>query len=99
MEDFGVRLLRLPDVHCDLGENGLRVGYQPVWNGILTGFGSNEQGEKTRKSARSMWDTVHPGRRRTFGSEKHKAEDLREKVQQRITEQIDTYSQLGWNHQ
>jgi hypothetical protein len=29
-DEFAVRLLLLPDVHIDLGENGLRVGYQPV---------------------------------------------------------------------
>ena len=43
LSDFGVRLLLLPDVHADLGENGLRVFYGPVWNAILRGFGSHEQ--------------------------------------------------------
>ncbi|WP_442930201.1 Eco29kI family restriction endonuclease [Micromonospora sp. LH3U1] len=95
LADFGIRLLRLPDVHCGLGENGIRVGYRPVWNEILTGFGSNEQGRTTRRSARSMWDTVHPGRARTFGVEKHKSEDLRTKVVKRITEQVS--SNIGPN--
>lgn len=37
LDEFAVRLLRLPDVHADLGENGQRVLYQPVWNSVLTG--------------------------------------------------------------
>lgn len=93
---FGVRLLRMPDVHCDLGENGLRVGYRPVWNSILTGFGSNEQGSSTRSSARSRWDTVHPGRRRTFGRETHDLQAQRTRVQERVAEQVANYHLLPW---
>lgn len=96
LADFGVRLLRLPDVHCDLGENGLRVGYQPVWNSILTGFGSNEQGSSTRSSAKSKWDTVHPGRDRTFGEETHQAQVLRVTIQQRVLLQIASFEQMPW---
>ncbi|TCB96636.1 Eco29kI family restriction endonuclease [Micromonospora zingiberis] len=96
VSQFGVRLLRMPDVHCDLGENGLRVGYRPVWNSILTGFGSNEQGAKTRTSARSRWDTVHPGRKRTFGQEAHDSGKLRARVQERVAEQVNGYHLLPW---
>jgi hypothetical protein len=67
--EFRVRLLLMPDVHIDLGENGLRVGYKPVWNSVLNGFGSNEQGSATRSGDKSKWDTVHSGRARTFGSQ------------------------------
>lgn len=65
--DFAVRLLLMPDVHIDLGENGLRVGYKPVWNSVLRGFGSHEQGAQTRTSAQTIWDSVHAGRARTHG--------------------------------
>lgn len=68
--EFRVRLLLMPDVHIDLGENGLRVGYKPVWNSILTGFGSHEQGSATRRGRQSKWDTVHSGRLRTHGSQR-----------------------------
>jgi hypothetical protein len=95
--EFGVRLLRMPDVHCDLGENGLRVRYQPVWNSVLNGFGSKEQGSSTRKSGRSKWDTVHRGRNRTFGEEAHDEEVLRVKVRQHIKWQIARYADLPWH--
>ncbi|WP_372494925.1 Eco29kI family restriction endonuclease [Micromonospora salmantinae] len=95
--DFAIRLLLLPDVHCGLGEEGLRVGYQPIWNAILTGFGSKEQGQTTRQSAKSKWDTVHPGRARTFGAEKHDAKNLRLRVHKRVAEQIISYSDLAWH--
>ncbi|PZG19816.1 restriction endonuclease [Micromonospora craterilacus] len=96
LEQFGIRILRTPDVHCDLGENGLRVGFQPVWNSELTGFGSNEQGSTTRSSARSRWDTVHPGRRRSFGAEPHDPEALRTAVRQRVARQVASCHLLPW---
>lgn len=68
IDEFVIRLLLMPDVHIDLGENGLRVGYKPVWNAVLRGFGAKEQGAATRSSAQSPWDAVHPGRSRTFGA-------------------------------
>jgi hypothetical protein len=96
LNEFGVRLLRLPDVHADLGENGLRVFYQPVWIRVLRGFGSKEQGATTRQSARSPWDTVHPGRKRTFGSEKHDKDKLIKKAQDHIASQIARYGTAPW---
>ena len=86
--EFTVRLLAMPDVHIDLGENGLRVGYQPVWNSVLNGFGSHEQGPTTRKSGRSKWDTLHAGRKRTFGETKHDIDALYEKAREHIDWQV-----------
>jgi hypothetical protein len=94
--EFGVRLLRLPDVHADLGENGLRVFYQPVWNAILTGFGSHEQGSSTRRGARSKWDTVHPGRSRTFGADRHDKDKLIRIVDVHIMDQLASYGSAPW---
>ncbi|SFB61681.1 Eco29kI restriction endonuclease [Amycolatopsis marina] len=95
--EFAVRLLLMPDVHADLGENGLRVGYQPVWNSVLKGFGSHEQGSTTRQSKRSEWDTVHQGRKRTFGATTHDADKLARKVRTHIDKQIATYDSLPWH--
>jgi len=95
--EFGVRLLRLPDVHADLGENGLRVFYQPVWNAILSGFGSHEQGSSTRQGARSKWDTVHPGRSRTFGADRHDRATLIQTVRRHIATQIVDYQCAPWH--
>jgi hypothetical protein len=94
--EFGVRLLRMPDVHADLGENGLRVFYKPVWNAILTGFGGHEQGQSTRQGARSKWDTVHPGRNRTFGSDRHDKGNLTRSVQEHIAAQLASYLTAPW---
>ncbi|MBL7497323.1 Eco29kI family restriction endonuclease [Frankia sp. CNm7] len=86
--EFGVRRLLLPDVHIRLGENALRVNYTPVWNSVLTGFGSNEQGSSTRQGQRTKWDTVHPGRSRSYGEDKRSREILAEEVRTRIKEQV-----------
>lgn len=95
--EFGVRLLRLPDVHADLGENGLRVFYQPVWNTVLDGFGSREQGSTTRRSKRSKWDTVHPGRKRTYGADTYDPSQLAQDVTAHIAWQIDRYEEAPWH--
>ncbi|MFE6859012.1 Eco29kI family restriction endonuclease [Nocardia sp. NPDC057668] len=98
VDEFRFRALLMPDVHADLGENGLRVGYQPVWNDVLNGFGSNEQGSATRTSARTKWDTLHSGRSRTDGGVVHKSDDLAEAVTRRIAQQTSEYAQLPWPH-
>lgn len=96
LSEFGIRLLLLPDVHSDLGENGLRVFYKPVWNAILNGFGSHEQGSSTRRSSRSKWDTVHPGRNRTFGENRHDRDALIAEARAHMTEQLATYDAAPW---
>lgn len=95
--EFSVRLLLMPDVHIDMGENGLRVGYQPVWNAVLTGFGSHEQGSTTRRSGRSKWDTVHQGRSRTYGETAHDRDALVAQAADAIRRQVDTYEDLPWH--
>lgn len=96
LAEFGVRLLRMPDVHADLGENGLRVFYQPVWNAVLKGFGSHEQGSSTRRGARSKWDTVHPGRNRSFGAERHDRDDLLREVGEHVKAQLARRGTAPW---
>jgi hypothetical protein len=91
--EFAGRLLRLPDVHADLGENGLRVFYQPVWNVVLHGFGSHEQGASTRQSGRTKWDTVHRGRSRTSGADTHDSSVPEEQVEKHIAEQLARHAQ------
>ncbi|MBA3946362.1 MAG: Eco29kI family restriction endonuclease, partial [Herpetosiphonaceae bacterium] len=34
-----------------------------VWNVVADGFGNNDPGSGREKGRRSMWDTIHPGRR------------------------------------
>ncbi|KOV89034.1 Eco29kI family restriction endonuclease [Nocardia sp. NRRL S-836] len=96
--EFRFRALLLPEVHANLGENGMRVGYAPVWNGKLKGFGSNEQGPATRKSAKSPWDTVHDGRSRSHGGVVHDAHKLIEAAAVHIEHQVADYDYLPWPH-
>lgn len=64
LRNFEIRYLKLDDVWIVLGERALLRGYAPVlWNTIMPGFGANPPGT-ARKNARSVWDTVHPGRPR-----------------------------------
>ncbi|GAA3251571.1 Eco29kI family restriction endonuclease [Nonomuraea helvata] len=96
--EFRFRALLMPDVHADLGENGLRVGYQPIWNSKLKGFGSKEQGSTTRQSKKSKWDTVHDGRRRTHGGVVHDIEALITEAKAHIEQQVSNYYSLPWPH-
>ncbi|MGW2227125.1 Eco29kI family restriction endonuclease [Streptomyces formicae] len=98
LREFRFRALLLPDVHANLGENGLRVGYQPVWNHTLTGFGGNEQGSSTRQSKKSKWDTVHDGRSRTHGGVVHEAGKLQAAAEAHIAQQVAAYDKLPWQH-
>jgi hypothetical protein len=67
VNDFDVRYLLLDDVWIVLGERALLREYAPVlWNTIMPGFGANPPGT-ARQNARSIWDTIHPGRPRAGG--------------------------------
>ncbi|WP_079032181.1 Eco29kI family restriction endonuclease [Streptomyces specialis] len=62
--DFDVRCLTLDDIWIVLGERALLRSYSPVlWNTVMTGFGGNPPGQG-RRNARSVWDSIHPGRKR-----------------------------------
>jgi hypothetical protein len=64
VDDFDVRYLLLDDVWIVLGERALLRAYAPVlWNTLMPGFGANPPGT-ARRNARSIWDTIHPGRPR-----------------------------------
>jgi hypothetical protein len=64
VSDFVVRYLLLDDVWIVLGERALLRAYAPVlWNTVMPGFGANSPGT-ARRNARSIWDTIHPGRPR-----------------------------------
>ena len=67
VNDFDVRYLLLDDVWIVLGERALLRAYAPVlWNTLMPGFGANPPGS-ARQNARSIWDTIHPGRPRAGG--------------------------------
>ncbi|MFF3978532.1 Eco29kI family restriction endonuclease [Streptomyces sp. NPDC001828] len=62
--NFDVRYLTLDDIWIVLGERALLRTHSPVlWNTVMTGFGANPPGGG-RRNARSVWDSIHPGRQR-----------------------------------
>jgi hypothetical protein len=72
--------------------------YQPVWNAILKGFGSHEQGSSARASGRSPWDTVHPGRSRTVGSDTRDRDQLARRAAEHIAAELANYGAAPWHH-
>lgn len=62
VEDFQVRVLTLTPTWVPLAEAiALRV-HTPLWNSRISGFGINDPGKGRKDQARSLWDTLHPGR-------------------------------------
>lgn len=64
--DFLCRYLVVDDIWVPLGEALLIAHYRPVWNVLVDGFGNHAPGGGREKQARSLWDTLHPGRRWAF---------------------------------
>ncbi|WP_433330183.1 Eco29kI family restriction endonuclease [Spirillospora sp. CA-294931] len=62
LDDFRFRYLIVKDIWVPLGEYGLLRRYTPLWNNVLDGFGIHGPGGGRGEQARSLWDTLHPGR-------------------------------------
>lgn len=68
--DFAARWLVTEPIWIPLAESILITRTTPVWNSIVSGFGSNAAGAGREAGMRSRWDTLHPGR---TGADKLKA--------------------------
>jgi hypothetical protein len=62
VSDFLCRHLVVDDIWVPLGEALLIAHYRPLWNVVVDGFGNHQPGGGREKQARSLWDTLHPGR-------------------------------------
>jgi hypothetical protein len=62
LEDFSCRYLVVDDTWIPLAENLLIRQSPPVWNFVLTGFGSHGVGGPRQSGQLSRWDTIHSGR-------------------------------------
>jgi Eco29kI restriction endonuclease len=62
VSDFLCRYLVADDIWVPLGEALLIGHYRPVWNVAVDGFGNHAPGGGREQQARSLWDTLHPGR-------------------------------------
>ncbi|MGA4683565.1 Eco29kI family restriction endonuclease [Micromonospora sp. AB353] len=63
IEDFQCRYLVADDIWVPLAEALLIGHYRPVWNLLVDGFGNHAPGKGREEQARSLWDTLHPGRK------------------------------------
>jgi hypothetical protein len=62
-KDFSCRYLVCDDIWIPLGEALLIGRFQPPWNVLIQGFGIHTPGRGRKKQVRSMWDTIHVGRK------------------------------------
>lgn len=62
LEDFYCRYLVVDDIWIPLGESLLISRFNPLWNTVIDGFGNHDPGGGRYNQARSLWDTLHPGR-------------------------------------
>jgi Eco29kI restriction endonuclease len=67
IEDFCCRYLVCEDIWIPLGEALLIERFKPPWNVLIEGFGIHTPGKGRKKQVRSMWDTLHRGRRLATG--------------------------------
>jgi hypothetical protein len=81
--DFVFRRLHLSNGVWSESMEAYLIGlYQPPWNGLVKGFGNNDQGVARRDTTRiSDWDHLHPGRDRA--TSRDGAKELAE-VQMRV---------------
>ena len=63
LEDFHCRYLVVDDIWIPLGETLLIEQFKPVWNSVVDGFGIHDPGKGRAGQKKSMWDTLHPGRK------------------------------------
>lgn len=73
-DEFAVRLLRLPDVHADLGESGLPAFHAPLGTRPCTGPAITS---RDRAPGRGV-NGVHPGENGTSGVNMHDSRALKE---------------------
>lgn len=63
LADFGVKVVSINEDWSAGCEAVLIKHWQPLWNTVLTGFGNHAPGRGRNNQRRSMWDTLHAGRR------------------------------------
>jgi hypothetical protein len=73
---FSCRYLVADDIWIPLGEALLISRFSPLWNVLVDGFGIHTPGVGRLKQQRSMWDTLHPGRKLADGLPLHKRGQL-----------------------
>ena len=67
LDDFGVKVVPVNEDWTAGCEAVLIKQWEPLWNTVLTGFGNHAPGRGRNNQRRSMWDTLHTGRRWACG--------------------------------
>ncbi len=62
LDDFTCRYVVVDEIWIPLAEQLLIAQAQPVWNGVVDGFGNHPPGKGRAGGARPLWDELHPGR-------------------------------------
>lgn len=86
LSDFRCKFLVIEDAFVSLAESVLIGVFRPLWNQVVTGFGNNPTGGPRSKQAQSMWDTLHPGRRRGSGDAKAEIEAICKLVEKHLND-------------
>jgi hypothetical protein len=89
LEDFKCRYMLVDEIWVALGEARLVAIFQPVWNVLIEGFGSNVEGSGRERTARSVWDILHPGRKETLGIQVAKENEAKIVVDLRTAKSLD----------
>jgi hypothetical protein len=63
IDDFYCRFLIVDDIWIPLAESILIERFSPIWNTLIEGFGIHDPGAGRRLQKKSIWDTLHPGRK------------------------------------
>ncbi len=85
INDFYYRYLLVDNIWISLGESMLITKYKPLWNVVIDGFGNHAPGKGRSGSIKSLWDTLHPGRKWSINLKNHN------KTIEQIKEDIEKY--------
>lgn len=88
--DFYCRYLVVADIWIPLGESLLIEITRPLWNLFIDGFGNHDPGAGRVQGRRSLWDTLHPGRRwaERLPSNERSGDELLEVVRKELSGEV-----------
>lgn len=81
-----------------MGENGLHVGYKPLWKSIPSRFDGRKHGGKTQNRKSRRRDALYQGLALTFGAATRELDALIAQCETAIATQVTEYPELPWHH-
>lgn len=89
LEDFRFQYLITTSMWIRYLEQLLISHHKPWWNSYIDGFGDHDPGNGRRHQERSVWDTLHPGRRWVEKHDLPKKDDSKKIWEEQIQPQIE----------